>query len=163
MFAHLALATTLALNYTVMMEQAGVTKSNSMPNAVKPAVAAAPAPAAPPTVESQLGPVEKNIIERTNAERARHGLRRLIPDLGLLSSARRHASWMTRSRRLQHTSAPVGENIALGQNNSQEAVRSWMNSSGHRANMLNAGYTRVGAAAYTANDGRIYWCIQFQP
>jgi uncharacterized protein YkwD len=69
---------------------------------------------------------------------------------------------MTRNRRLQHTNAPVGENIAMGQHDSAHAVQSWMNSSGHRANMLNASYTRVGAAAYTASDGRIYWCIQFQ-
>lgn len=153
MIAHLALATTLALNYTALMNQTG------MPNAVPQAQAAAPA--AQP-VEATLLPVEEKIIERTNAERARRGLRRLVPDLGLIRSARHHASWMTRNRRLQHTSAPVGENIAMGQNDSAQAVQSWMNSSGHRANMLNAGYTRVGAAAYTASNGRIYWCIQFQ-
>jgi uncharacterized protein YkwD len=157
MISNLAFTTTMALNYIALMQQAG------MPNAVKP-------PAGPPVVaqkaavpEIPLHPVEKNIIERTNAERERRGLRRLIPDLGLLRSARRHGSWMTRSRRLQHTTAPVGENIAMGQNDSAEAVRSWMNSSGHRANMLNSRYTRVGAAAYTANNGRIYWVIQFQP
>lgn len=159
MIAHLALATTLALNYTALMNQTG------MPNAVgqTPAQLQAAAPASPPTVESQMLPVEQKIIERTNVERTRHGLRKLLPDLGLLHSARRHASWMTRNRRLQHTNAPVGENIAMGQHDSAHAVQSWMNSSGHRANMLNARYTRVGAAAYTATDGRIYWCIQFQP
>lgn len=154
MISHLALATTLALNYTALMSQTGI------PNAVRPA----PAPLTPEQqIAASLHPVELNVIERTNAERARFGLRRLIPDLGLIRSARRHASWMTRNHRLQHTTAPVGENIALGQENSAHAVQSWMNSSGHRANMLNTRYTRVGAAAYTATNGRIYWCIQFQP
>lgn len=154
MVSHLALATTMALNYTMLMNQTG------MPNAVPQPKAVA---AADEFHGLDVHPVERNIIERTNEERTRRGLRRLIPDLGLLRSARGHATWMTRNRRLQHTSAAVGENIAMGQNNSGEAVQSWMNSSGHRANMLNARYTRVGAAAYTANDGRVYWCIQFQP
>lgn len=157
MISHLALATTMALNYTALMQQTG------MPNAVKPPAGPAVQAVATQVPEIPMHPVEKNVIERTNAERVRRGLRRLIPDMGLLRSARRHGSWMTRNRRLQHTTAPVGENIALGQNNSAEAVQSWMNSSGHRANMLNASYTRVGAAAYTAPNGRIYWCIQFQP
>lgn len=156
MISHLALATTLALNYAALLQQAGI------PNAVKPADPQAQA-ANQPAPELSLNVIEKNIIERTNAERQRHGLRRLIPDLNLLRSARRHGSWMTRNRRLQHTSAPVGENIAMGQQNSAEAVQAWMNSSGHRANMLSGRYTRVGASAYTASDGRRYWCIQFKP
>ena len=68
---------------------------------------------------------------------------------------------MTNSGNLSHTSQPVAENIAMGQTNSSEAVRSWMNSPGHRANMLNPGYSRVGAAAYRTRRGAIYWCVQF--
>lgn len=127
-------------------------------------VAAAPAetadqPAAQAAVD--LHPVEDALIDRTNQERRRFGLRPLRLDLGLLRSARRHGSWMARSRNLRHTSAMVAENIAMGQQSSSEAVQSWMNSPGHRANMLNASYSRVGAAAYTANNGQVYWCIQF--
>ena len=43
----------------------------------------------------------------------------------------------------------------------QSLVDQWMNSPGHRANMLNAGYTRIGPAAYTGRNGRIFWCLQF--
>jgi uncharacterized protein YkwD len=120
------------------------------------AKSAAPAPAAP-----ALHSVEQGLIDKTNAVRARHGLRPLRIDWHLLRSARRHAAWMTRSHNLQHTSAPVAENIAMGQQSTGEAVQSWMNSPGHRANMLNASYSRVGAAAYTASNGSVYWCIQF--
>jgi uncharacterized protein YkwD len=112
---------------------------------------------APPT----LHPIEARIIERTNVQRARHGLRPLIVDVGLLRSARRHAAWMTNSRSMVHTSQAVGENIAMGQNSSGEVVNTWMNSSGHRANILNPGYTRIGVAAYTTPEGTIYWCQQF--
>jgi uncharacterized protein YkwD len=36
-----------------------------------------------------------------------------------------------------------------------------MNSPGHRANILNPGYTKIGVAGYTAANGRVYWCQQF--
>jgi uncharacterized protein YkwD len=60
-----------------------------------------------------------------------------------------------------HTSAAVAENIAMGQRNSAEVLNAWMNSSGHRANILNPGHTRIGVAAYTTPGGTIYWCQQF--
>jgi len=108
-----------------------------------------------------MNPVEERIVEKTNAERRRHGLPPLEVDGHLVRSARRHTAWMTRSRSLQHTNAAVGENIAMGQQSSAEAVRSWMNSSGHRANILSSSYRKIGVAAYTATDGTVYWCQQF--
>ena len=70
---------------------------------------------------------------------------------------------MTNHQSLQHTSAAVGENIGLGQRSAEEIVTAWMNSSGHRANILNGSYHKIGAAAYTAPNGSIYWCEQFVP
>ncbi len=121
---------------------------------------------APPAAENapkdvDLHAIEARIIEKTNAQRVRHGLRPLVVDKRLVSSARRHAAWMTNNRAMVHTSAPVAENIAMGQRNSAEAVNAWMNSSGHRANILNPGHTRIGVAAYTTPEGTIYWCQQF--
>jgi uncharacterized protein YkwD len=108
-----------------------------------------------------LNPVEERIVQKTNAERRRRGLAPLLIDGHLVRSARRHTAWMTRSRTLRHTNSAVGENIAMGQQSSQEAVRSWMSSSGHRANILSSGYRKIGVAAYTASDGTVYWCQQF--
>jgi uncharacterized protein YkwD len=122
---------------------------------------------APPQIEKapaeplDLHPVEARVIERTNSQRIRHGLRPLRVDRRLLFSARRHAAWMTNARSLTHTSAGVAENIAMGQNSSSEVINAWMNSSGHRANILNPGYTRIGVAAYVTPSGTIYWCQQF--
>jgi uncharacterized protein YkwD len=121
---------------------------------------------APPQITDQnpvpaLHPIDARVIEKTNAQRVRHGLRPLMVDRRLLMSARRHAAWMTNRRSMTHTSQPVGENIAMGQRSSSEVMNSWMNSSGHRANILNPGYTRIGVAAYTTPGGTTYWCQQF--
>ena len=115
------------------------------------------AAAAPPDLHA----IEARIIEKTNAQRIRYGLRPLAVDHRLIRSARRHAAWMTNNRSMVHTSAAVAENIAMGQRSSSEVVNSWMNSSGHRANILNPGHTRIGVAAYCTPGGTIYWCQQF--
>ena len=112
--------------------------------------------------EVDLLPIEVNLITYTNAERTRYGLGKLEIDEDLMKSARRHASWMASSRNLAHTSQPVAENIAMGQPHSRQAVRAWMNSSGHRANILNRAYGRIGVAAYRTPAGTIYWCQQFR-
>jgi uncharacterized protein YkwD len=138
---------------------------SELPNGGAPAAAAekGPAPQAPAVAktESELYAVESGILAHTNAQRARYGLRPLMLDFGLLRSARRHAQWMSRNHTMQHTTAPVAENIAMGQQSPQDALNSWMNSSGHRANILNTGYTRIGVAAYRNSNGTTFWCQQF--
>lgn len=118
------------------------------------------------TVVSQLPTmslhqIEHNIIAKTNAQRARYGKAPLTIDESLMHSARSHAQWMARNRVMQHTRANVGENVAMGQNSSTQAIQDWMNSPGHRANILSNQYSRIGVAAYRGNDGQVYWCQQF--
>lgn len=112
---------------------------------------------------AQLEKHEEDLLQLTNQQRQQSGLRPLTIDPWLQSSARSHAAWMTRSQNLQHTSRGVAENIAMGQRSPAEAVTSWMNSPGHRANMLSGAYTRIGVAAYTSTGGASYWCLQFLP
>ncbi len=111
----------------------------------------------------ELIPVEKELAERTNAERVRYGLPPLVVDRGLMESARAHCAWMTHNYALQHTRLAVAENIAMGQQTSEEAVRSWMSSPGHRANILNPRHRRLGVAAYRTPQGTVFWCQQFMP
>lgn len=129
------------------------------------ALIAAAAVEADPMIPVPLGTpmysVELQIVKDTNTERVRYGLPKLTVDPALLSTAREQATWMAASQVLQHTRRMVGENIAMGQNNSQQAVTDWMNSPGHRANILHTGYRRIGVAAYVSANGRIYWCQQF--
>jgi uncharacterized protein YkwD len=112
--------------------------------------------------EQAILPIEQNVVALTNSQRARHGLGPLQIDEQLMESARRHAAWMARRGVLQHTTASVAENIAMGQSSSHEAVHDWMNSPGHRANILSSGHGRIGVGAYRGPNGQIFWCQQFQ-
>ncbi len=109
-----------------------------------------------------LVPIEESILRFTNLERAKYRLPPLETDPELMKSARQHATWMTANQRMVHTNRPVAENIAMGQPSPQDVMRSWMNSPGHRANILNGGHRRIGVAAYRAASGTIFWCQQFR-
>lgn len=112
-------------------------------------------------IQAQMHPIETDIVAWTNAQRTQFGLAPLAIDAGLLHSARQHAAWMTNTRNLVHTGMAVGENIAMGQPTTSQVMADWMRSSGHRANILNPSYTRIGVAAYSAPDGTVFWCQQF--
>jgi uncharacterized protein YkwD len=112
--------------------------------------------------DSGVGGLEAEIVAQTNAQRARYGLPPLSIDTGLMSTARRHCKWMASANSLQHTNAAVAENIAMGQSSATEALNSWMNSSGHRANILGGGYSTIGVAAFTSSSGQVFWCQQFR-
>ena len=112
--------------------------------------------------EPDLLPIEVNVISYTNAERAKYKLPPLEVDKDLMQSARDHCSWMTWNRIFTHNRRAVAENIAMGQANSNEAVRAWMNSSGHRANILNPNHRKIGVGAFRTENGTIYWCQQFR-
>ena len=111
-----------------------------------------------------LAPHEQRLLDETNEARARHGLRALSADGTLQGQARSHASWMARNSRLQHAAGGYrAENIAAGQRSAKSAVRSWLNSSGHRHNLLNPSFTRLGVAGYkNRNTKKVYWCQQFR-
>lgn len=55
----------------------------------------------------------------------------------------------------------AGENIAYGQRSPEEVMQGWMNSSGHRANILNANYTKIGVGYYQNSRGVNYWSQLF--
>ena len=125
-------------------------------------------PAATPTVEMQV----LNIV---NAERAKYGLAPLSWDpVNLAPGAALRAQEI--SVYFSHTRpdgsscftvvtnpGALGENIAAGQRSPEEVMVDWMNSSGHRANILNAGYTKLGVGYfYNAQDPyRYYWVQMF--
>ncbi len=104
---------------------------------------------------------ERSVIAITNSERARRGLRPLLPDRKLMESARRHAAWMSVTGIFRHGNARAAENIAMGQRTSAAAMRSWMNSTGHRQNLLASNHGKIGVGAYLSPGGQLYWCQQF--
>ncbi len=52
-----------------------------------------------------------------------------------------------------------GENVAAGYGSAAGVVDGWMNSAGHRANILNPAFTRIGVAIATSADGTPYWTM----
>ncbi len=55
----------------------------------------------------------------------------------------------------------AGENIAMGQSTPQEVVSSWMNSPGHRSNILSSVYTEIGVGLAINSNGISYWTQMF--
>lgn len=55
----------------------------------------------------------------------------------------------------------VGENIAWGQKDEKTVMNSWLWSPGHRANIMNSSYTKIGCAASYSQYDRLYWCVCF--
>ncbi|MBS4199422.1 sporulation protein [Bacillus sp. FJAT-49732] len=139
--------------------------------AQKPAQQSKPAAQA----NSQLNAFEQQVVDLTNQERAKYGLSPLKVDIELSKVAREKSRDMSVNHYFDHTSPTygspfdmmkkfgityrsAGENIAMGQQTPQEVVRAWMNSEGHRANILNSSYTHIGVG-YVANGN--YWTQQF--
>jgi len=114
-----------------------------------------------PIEQAKYHAIEEAMLKDVNEQRVRHGLQPLFPDLRLFRTARRHCCWMTNSRSMTHGGYSVAENIAMGQNSPTEVINSWMNSSGHRANILNPGHRCFGCAAFRTPEGTIFWCQQF--
>jgi uncharacterized protein YkwD len=55
----------------------------------------------------------------------------------------------------------MGENIAAGQTSAAAVMQAWMNSPGHRANILNCGYKEVGVGYVAGGSMRHYWTQNF--
>ncbi len=104
--------------------------------------------------------IEQRLFEETNKARVRNGLTPLEFDPKLQRTTRWHTIWMTNRRSMTHGSG-VSENIAMGQPSAKAVLNVWMNSSGHRANILNPNHRRCGLSAYCTPEGTIYWCQQF--
>ncbi|MBQ7968426.1 MAG: SafA/ExsA family spore coat assembly protein [Clostridia bacterium] len=128
-----------------------------------------------PTTDSSVVNYEKEVVRLVNEIRVQNGLKELTYNWELSRVARYKSQDMRDNRYFSHTS-PVygtpfqmmknfgityrsaGENIARGQRTPQEVVNAWMNSSGHRANILSSSFTEIGVG-YVA-DGN-YWTQMF--
>jgi uncharacterized protein YkwD len=105
---------------------------------------------------------ESAVIAETNQARVQAGLPELVIDCRLMGRARHHASRMASEGFFAHSSGAT-ENIAMGQPHAVAVVRTWLNSPGHRANILSRRNARIGVAGVVGRDGKIYWVQQFAP
>lgn len=124
---------------------------------------------------NQLSQFEQEVVTLTNQERAKHGLAALKVDNELSKVAREKSRDMAANGYFDHNSptygspfdmmkkfgvsySTAGENIAKGQRTPAEVVNAWMNSEGHRANILNGNFTHIGVG-YVENGN--LWTQQF--
>lgn len=124
---------------------------------------------------SMQGDFASQVAALVNAERAKYGLSALTVDTKVQQAALVRAKETAQS--FSHTRpngssfstalteagvsyCTAGENIAYGQTTPQQVMNAWMNSSGHRANILNANYTTIGVG-YTVINGTAYWAQLF--
>ncbi|MDN4494757.1 CAP domain-containing protein [Ureibacillus aquaedulcis] len=108
---------------------------------------------------------EEEVVRLVNVERQKSGLRPLLHRADVKNVAEKKAMDMINSNYFSHTSPNYGspfdmlktfgisyraaaENIAKGQRSPQEVMNSWLNSSGHRANILNGQYNGIGVGYY---------------
>ncbi|SNS44808.1 Uncharacterized conserved protein YkwD, contains CAP (CSP/antigen 5/PR1) domain [Actinomadura meyerae] len=143
--------------------------TRSRPAGSSPARSKAPsAPAA--------GGVAAQVISLVNKERAKNGCRALTSNSKLTAAAQGHSADMARRGFFDHTNpdgkspgdritaagyrwSTYGENIAKGQPTAASVMQAWMNSSGHRANILNCSFREIGVGV--VKSGGPYWTQVF--
>jgi len=103
-----------------------------------------------------LSPFEKEVIRITNAERTSRGLQPLEVTPALMNDARAWSGVQASRGRMFHSKMGHGENVAVNYNTPQSVMTAWMNSPGHRRNILNARYRYIGVGGVEGSGGRIY-------
>lgn len=120
------------------------------------------------------------VVSLTNDARIRNGRRALATSSRLTEAARLHAAQMAAHQQAAHTIsgaryptmpsrldavgyayASAAENVAWNQPSARDVVTTWLNSSGHRANLLDASFTEMGAAVAYSARGEPYWIQVF--
>ena len=114
-----------------------------------------------PLPDSEITSYEQQVIDLVNEQRAKNGLKALTANWELSRVARYKSQDMHDKKYFSHTSPTygspfdmmksfgisyrsAGENIAQGYRTPEAVMNGWMNSSGHRANILNSSYTQIG-------------------
>ncbi|TCP69696.1 CAP domain-containing protein [Baia soyae] len=127
---------------------------------------------------SALSSAENEVVRLVNIERQKAGLKPLVADTKISSVARVKSQDMIDNRYFNHQSPrygspfdmmshfgiryqTAGENIAAGQPTPAEVMKSWMNSPGHRANILSSNFTKIGVGFVKGGSYGMYWTQQF--
>lgn len=131
-----------------------------------------------PLTPADLTRTAAEVVELTNRERTRAGLPPLAVDPVLSTAAQAHSADMVARDFYSHTAPDggqpwdraaaagstrrsIGENIACGQRSPAEVVTGWMNSPGHRANILKPGFTHIGIGFAGGGRAGTYWTQLF--
>lgn len=121
---------------------------------------------------------QNEVVRLVNVERSKNGLPALSADSLLMTTATVKSQDMAKNNYFDHTSPTygspfdlmkrygvsyraAGENIAMGQTSPAQVMDGWMNSAGHRANILNSSYTKIGVGVAQNASGNYYWTQHF--
>lgn len=127
---------------------------------------------------SSFSSFQNQVIQLVNEQRAANGLKPLTANAQLTNTATLKSQDMAKLNYFDHTSPTygspfdmmkkygisyrtAGENIAMGQTTPAQVMQGWMNSPGHRANILNASFTQIGVGIAKNAQGRLIWTQQF--
>jgi uncharacterized YkwD family protein len=176
-----------SLGFTMPVKQPVQTQTNQPAPTKQPAQVTTPQPVQQqqPVAETQpvtttqttsaLSAYEQKVVDLTNQERAKNGLPALKVDLTLSKMAREKSRDMSANGYFSHTSPTygspfdmmkkygisyryAGENIAMGQRTPEEVVKAWMNSEGHRKNILSPNFNYIGVGYVSQGN---YWTQEF--
>lgn len=147
-----------------------------------------PPPEPPPITPPPEDPIGRRLVLDLfiahNKEREKAGLNALTANDKLFSAAAGHAAWMATNRDMDHNQRrgtpgftgvsfvdraeaqgfgirAGGENIAAGQKTIEAVMKAWMNSPGHRENILNRSFLTCGLGIARTPGGVFYWCAVF--
>jgi uncharacterized protein YkwD len=170
--------TVAAVPSTVGTTPGGTTAPTPPPTrTATPTVTRPPRKTAPPL--RTLGDFEVEVLRLTNAARQDEGCSALRMDSKLRTAARRHSNDMARFGYMSHTghdgSGPAqriraagyqitgawAENIARGYPSPAAVMDGWLNSPGHRANIVNCSLRAIGVGVVRSTGGRLYWTQDF--
>ena len=118
----------------------------------------------------------KQIVDLVNSYRAQYGIAPVSYDAAASCAAQKRAA--ETEKLFSHTRPDgsrcftaldecgvsyrgAGENIAVGQTSAKQVMTEWMNSQGHRENILNESFTKLGVGFHIGADGRYYWTQMF--
>ncbi|RYD06194.1 hypothetical protein N752_04715 [Desulforamulus aquiferis] len=121
--------------------------------------------------------LQKQVVDLVNVERAKQGLKPVVAKQDLTQVAQLKAQDMLQKKYFSHTSptygspfdmmrkhgisyTAAGENIAMGQRTAEQVMKDWMNSPGHRANILNANFNELGVGITQSYNGYGYIWVQ---
>lgn len=157
------------------------TSEPTIPNNPAPTVPTTPVPTNPSTeapATTGISSIEAEVVRLVNIERQKEGLQPLVASAELSNVARKKSEDMAKNNYFSHTSPTygspfemmksfgikyntAGENIARGQLTAQSVVNGWMNSSGHRANIINPSFNKIGVGHFKSSNGTNYWTQMF--
>ncbi len=153
-------------------------KVNTNHKASTPSVPKKNAPTGTQSTGTNFSAFQNEVVQIVNKERAANGLAPLTVNAQVTKSAVLKSEDMAKLNYFSHTSPTygspfdmmkqfgisyrsAGENIAKGQTTPQQVMQGWMNSPGHRANILNSSFTQIGVGIAKNSQGQLIWTQQF--